>query len=292
MFNEKKVCVIFLIHNVNANICLIFLFLPQTEHSCRSSPECSSPGCSASSAQVSAYNSPWCRRRHPHSGHNEPGPGVCIHAFAPCYSTREQTFKNTLRICAHLSHREERDNLKRKVPFPPVRERSPARRDVPPSPHSRSGSSISSRSYSPERGKVHPFPPQQGKSMKNLQSKCRFNDYLVFLWFWFIYTTVQNFGVRMEVYILIIHACIIMHDGVYDLNILTSTQHWWCFNASGVRRYRQSAKHLCISLGEISLAGSPTHTDSRRYKGSVHSLKCSLWPDVDYLKHVKACWLI
>lgn len=222
---RKKVCVIFLIHNVNANICLIFLFLPQTEHSCRSSPECSSPGCSTSSAQVSAYNSPWCRRRHPHSGHNEPGPGVCIHGFAPCYSTREQTLKKTLRICAHLSHREERDNLKRKAPFPPVRERSPARRDVPPSPHSRSGSSISSRSYSPERGKVHPFPPQQGKSMKNLQSKWLFNHYLVFLWFWFIYTTVQNYGVRMDVYILIIHTCIIMHDGVYDLKISTSTQH-------------------------------------------------------------------
>ncbi|KAK2892825.1 hypothetical protein Q8A67_012813 [Cirrhinus molitorella] len=63
----------------------------------------------------------------------------------------------------NLDRGEERDNLRRKAPFPPVRERSPARRDVPPSPHSRSGSSISSRSYSPERGKAHPFPPQQGK---------------------------------------------------------------------------------------------------------------------------------
>ncbi|XP_016123498.1 periphilin-1-like isoform X1 [Sinocyclocheilus grahami] len=63
----------------------------------------------------------------------------------------------------NLDKGEERDNLRRKAPFPPVRERSPTRRDVPPSPHSRSGSSISSRSYSPERGKVHPFPPQQGK---------------------------------------------------------------------------------------------------------------------------------
>uniref|UniRef100_A0A672K0U6 Periphilin-1-like n=1 Tax=Sinocyclocheilus grahami TaxID=75366 RepID=A0A672K0U6_SINGR len=64
----------------------------------------------------------------------------------------------------NLDKGEERDNLRRKAPFPPVRERSPTRRDVPPSPHSRSGSSISSRSYSPERGKVHPFPPQQGKN--------------------------------------------------------------------------------------------------------------------------------
>lgn len=63
----------------------------------------------------------------------------------------------------NLDRGEERDNLRRKAPFPPVRERSPAKRDVPPSPHSRSGSSISSRSYSPERSKAHPFPPQQGK---------------------------------------------------------------------------------------------------------------------------------
>lgn len=63
----------------------------------------------------------------------------------------------------NLDRGEERDAVRRKPPFPPVRERSPARRDVPPSPHSRSGSSISSRSYSPERGKAHPFPPQQGK---------------------------------------------------------------------------------------------------------------------------------
>ncbi|XP_051976785.1 periphilin-1-like [Xyrauchen texanus] len=63
----------------------------------------------------------------------------------------------------NLDQGDERDNLRRKAPFPPVRERSPVRRDIPPSPHSR-GSSISSRSYSPERGKAHPFPPQQGKN--------------------------------------------------------------------------------------------------------------------------------
>lgn len=51
-----------------------------------------------------------------------------------------------------------------------------------------------------------------------------------------------------------------MHDGVYDLKISNST----LFNDSGVRRYRQSTKPLCISLGEISLTGSPTHTNSRR----------------------------
>ncbi|XP_018931915.2 periphilin-1 isoform X1 [Cyprinus carpio] len=75
----------------------------------------------------------------------------------------------------NLDRGEERDNLRRKAPFPPVRERSPARRDVPPSPHSRSGSSISSRSYSPERGKVHPFPPQQGKSIDSLPNLSAFH---------------------------------------------------------------------------------------------------------------------
>ncbi|KAI7791823.1 putative periphilin-1 [Triplophysa rosa] len=70
---------------------------------------------------------------------------------------------NLMQAIMNLDRGEERDGLRRKPPFPPVRERSPARRDVPPSPHSRSGSSISSRSYSPERGKALAFPPQQGK---------------------------------------------------------------------------------------------------------------------------------
>ncbi|CAL8318539.1 unnamed protein product [Lota lota] len=60
---------------------------------------------------------------------------------------------------------EDREAYRRKAaPFPPIRERSPARRtDVPRSPHSRSGSSVSSRSYSPDRTKALPFTPQQGK---------------------------------------------------------------------------------------------------------------------------------
>ncbi|XP_036432709.1 periphilin-1 isoform X2 [Colossoma macropomum] len=65
----------------------------------------------------------------------------------------------------NLDRGEEREGLRRKAPFPPVRDRSPVRRDVPPSPHSRSGSSISSRSYSPDRGKTHQYQPPQGKSM-------------------------------------------------------------------------------------------------------------------------------
>ncbi|KAI4898422.1 hypothetical protein NFI96_031811 [Prochilodus magdalenae] len=64
----------------------------------------------------------------------------------------------------NLDRGEEREGLRRKAPFPQVRDRSPARRDVPPSPHSRSGSSISSRSYSPDRGKTHQYQPPQGKN--------------------------------------------------------------------------------------------------------------------------------
>ncbi|KAM8907942.1 periphilin-1 isoform 2-T2 [Spinachia spinachia] len=64
----------------------------------------------------------------------------------------------------NLDRGEDRDQYRRKaVPFPPVRERSPVRRDAPRSPHSRSGSSVSSRGYSPDRAKTLPFPLQQGK---------------------------------------------------------------------------------------------------------------------------------
>ncbi|XP_042566038.1 periphilin-1 isoform X2 [Clupea harengus] len=65
-----------------------------------------------------------------------------------------------------LDRGEDHEGMRRKAPFPAVRERSPLRRDVPPSPspHSRSGSSISSRSYSPDRAKTHPYPPPPGKS--------------------------------------------------------------------------------------------------------------------------------
>ncbi|XP_030197275.1 periphilin-1 isoform X2 [Gadus morhua] len=62
---------------------------------------------------------------------------------------------------------EDRESYRRKAaPFPPIRERSPPRRtELPRSPHSRSGSSVSSRSYSPERAKALPFTPQQGKAV-------------------------------------------------------------------------------------------------------------------------------
>ncbi|KAA8580111.1 hypothetical protein FQN60_005646, partial [Etheostoma spectabile] len=66
----------------------------------------------------------------------------------------------------NLDRGEDRDLYRRKAaPFPPLRERSPVRREVARSPHSRSGSSVSSRGYSPDRAKSLPFPSQQGKSL-------------------------------------------------------------------------------------------------------------------------------
>ncbi|XP_054609866.1 periphilin-1 isoform X1 [Dunckerocampus dactyliophorus] len=63
----------------------------------------------------------------------------------------------------NLDRGEDRDHFRRKAAsFPPPRERSPARRDPTRSPHSRSGSSVSSRGYSPDRTKNLPFPSQQG----------------------------------------------------------------------------------------------------------------------------------
>lgn len=65
----------------------------------------------------------------------------------------------------NLDRGEDRDHYRRKAaPFPPLRERSPVRREVARSPHSRSGSSVSSRGYSPDRAKGLPYPSQQGKS--------------------------------------------------------------------------------------------------------------------------------
>uniref|UniRef100_A0A8C9YZI3 Periphilin 1 n=1 Tax=Sander lucioperca TaxID=283035 RepID=A0A8C9YZI3_SANLU len=65
----------------------------------------------------------------------------------------------------NLDRGEDRDLYRRKAaPFPPLRERSPVRREVARSPHSRSGSSVSSRGYSPDRTKSLPFPSQQGKN--------------------------------------------------------------------------------------------------------------------------------
>ncbi|KAM9467343.1 periphilin-1 isoform 2-T3 [Clarias gariepinus] len=64
----------------------------------------------------------------------------------------------------NLDRGEEREGLRRKAPFPPVQDCSPTQQDVSPSHHSRSGSSISSRSYSPDRSKSHTYQPPLGKN--------------------------------------------------------------------------------------------------------------------------------
>ncbi|XP_025906063.1 periphilin-1 isoform X2 [Nothoprocta perdicaria] len=77
-----------------------------------------------------------------------------------------------------------RDGFRRKSFYPShyMRERSPHKRDSPffrespgsrrDSPHSRSGSSVSSRSYSPERSKVYPFhQSQHSRSMSSLHKR-------------------------------------------------------------------------------------------------------------------------
>ncbi|XP_053169751.1 periphilin-1 [Scomber japonicus] len=76
----------------------------------------------------------------------------------------------------NLDRGEDRDHYRRKAaPFPPLRERSPVRREMARSPHSRSGSSVSSRGYSPDRAKGLPFP-SQGKRYEETYSQSKMSD--------------------------------------------------------------------------------------------------------------------
>ncbi|XP_072311004.1 periphilin-1 isoform X2 [Eucyclogobius newberryi] len=71
------------------------------------------------------------------------------------------------------------DRGRKAAPFPaPIRERSPVRRDVARSPHSRSGSSVSSRGYSPDRAKNLPFPAAQSKSTNSTEGQAGLSEYL------------------------------------------------------------------------------------------------------------------
>uniref|UniRef100_A0A6J0UA85 Periphilin-1 isoform X3 n=2 Tax=Pogona vitticeps TaxID=103695 RepID=A0A6J0UA85_9SAUR len=82
-----------------------------------------------------------------------------------------------------LDYRDMRDSMRRKPIFPHYdRDRSPHKRDSPyfrespisrrESPHSRSGSSVSSRSYSPERSKAYAFhQSQHSRSMSSLHKR-------------------------------------------------------------------------------------------------------------------------
>ncbi|NXJ96137.1 PPHLN protein, partial [Corythaixoides concolor] len=87
-------------------------------------------------------------------------------------------------ISRQPEYRDTRDGFRRKSFYPShyTRERSPHKRDSPffrespgsrrDSPHSRSGSSVSSRSYSPERSKAYPFhQSQHSRSMSSLHKR-------------------------------------------------------------------------------------------------------------------------
>ncbi|XP_061523332.1 LOW QUALITY PROTEIN: periphilin-1 [Phycodurus eques] len=70
----------------------------------------------------------------------------------------------------NLDRGDDRQDYRRKAPpFPPLRDRSP---------HSRSGSSVSSRSYSPDRAKNLTFPSQQGKSGDGPEGQTGPNEHL------------------------------------------------------------------------------------------------------------------
>ncbi|XP_010788333.1 periphilin-1 isoform X2 [Notothenia coriiceps] len=96
------------------------------------------------------------RAPQPHSARNQ--------GLYPAPRSLPESGEDTLvQAILNLDRGYERDLFRRKAaPFPPPRERSPLRREVARSPHSRSGSSVSSRGYSPDRAKSLPFPSQQG----------------------------------------------------------------------------------------------------------------------------------
>uniref|UniRef100_A0A3Q3JU55 Periphilin-1 C-terminal domain-containing protein n=1 Tax=Monopterus albus TaxID=43700 RepID=A0A3Q3JU55_MONAL len=111
-------------------------------------------------------------REDPHAGRSlefgtrvPPPHGVRSQVIYPAPRSLPESGEDTLvQAILNLDRGEDRDHYRRKAaPFPPLRERSPVRREVARSPHSRSGSSVSSRGYSPDRVKSLPFPSQQGK---------------------------------------------------------------------------------------------------------------------------------
>ncbi|XP_028276822.1 periphilin-1 isoform X3 [Parambassis ranga] len=113
-------------------------------------------------------------REEPHSGRpmefgaRAPPPhSVRSQGIYPAPRSLPESGEDTLvQAILNLDRGEDRDHYRRKAaPFPPLRERSPVRREVARSPHSRSGSSVSSRGYSPDRAKSLPFSSQQGKSV-------------------------------------------------------------------------------------------------------------------------------
>ncbi|XP_044041633.1 periphilin-1 isoform X2 [Siniperca chuatsi] len=110
-------------------------------------------------------------REDPHAGRTlefgaraPPPHSVRNQGIYPAPRSLPESGEDTLvQAILNLDRGEDRDHYRRKAaPFPPLRERSPVRREVARSPHSRSGSSVSSRGYSPDRAKSLPFASQQG----------------------------------------------------------------------------------------------------------------------------------
>ncbi|XP_041819452.1 periphilin-1 isoform X1 [Chelmon rostratus] len=126
-------------------------------------------------------------REDPHTGRplefgaRAPPPhSVRSQAIYPAPRSLPEGGEDTLvQAILNLDRGEDRDHYRRKAaPFPPLRERSPVRREVARSPHSRSGSSVSSRGYSPDRAKSLPFPSQQGKSVDGPDGHAGVSDHL------------------------------------------------------------------------------------------------------------------
>ncbi|XP_026182386.1 periphilin-1 isoform X3 [Mastacembelus armatus] len=127
-------------------------------------------------------------REDPHAGRplefgaRAPPPphGVRNQGIYPAPRSLPESGEDTLvQAILNLDRGEDRDHYRRKgPPFPPLRERSPVRREVARSPHSRSGSSVSSRGYSPDRAKGLPFPPQQGKSTDGPEGHAGVSEHL------------------------------------------------------------------------------------------------------------------
>lgn len=118
------------------------------------------------------YSSPRVPREDPLSGRaiefgtRAPPHSVRSQGIYPAARSLPESGEDTLvQAILNLDRGDERDHYRRKAAtFLPLRERSPARRDVARSPHSRSGSSVSSRGYSPDRAKNLPFPSAQNKN--------------------------------------------------------------------------------------------------------------------------------
>uniref|UniRef100_A0A8C9TKG0 Periphilin 1 n=1 Tax=Scleropages formosus TaxID=113540 RepID=A0A8C9TKG0_SCLFO len=133
-----------------------------------------------------SYHNDDHRGYHGDSGHfmtqRRSGPPRREDGFLHCREPRDEPYggrHGDFRTHLNMQHlgllfRDHRDGFRRKPMFPPHRERSPFRKDVPPSPHSRSGSSLSSRSYSPERSKSYSCQNQQRKISHGLDGNFLF----------------------------------------------------------------------------------------------------------------------